>query len=122
MPSAKQVFGSRAEQAAADFLRRRNYQIISQHVTNRYGEIDILCRDGETWVAAEVKIRRSDRFGTALESVTASKVEKLLATLHEYLDQHEMQTDDVRVDVVALDPGSEPGQFRVELLTGATGT
>lgn len=120
MPSAKQVLGTRAENAVADFLRRRGYNILQTHVTSRYGEIDILARHGTTWVAVEVKIRRSDRFGTAVESVTPQKIEKLLLALHDYLDKHEQPTDDVRVDVVALDPGSAPTTYTARLFQGVS--
>ncbi len=37
------------------------------------GEVDLVCRDGDTLVFVEVKTRRSEAFGAPAEAVTASK-------------------------------------------------
>ena len=37
------------------------------------GEVDLVCRDGDTLVFAEVKTRSSEAFGTPAEAVTRSK-------------------------------------------------
>jgi len=37
------------------------------------GEVDLVCRDGDTLVFVEVKTRTSEAFGTPAEAVTATK-------------------------------------------------
>lgn len=104
MPSGRQLFGGQAERRAADFLLSRGWQILGRHVTSRYGEIDILARDGETVVAVEVKARRTRQFGTGAEAVTPAKLERLAATLHVYLDAHGLSQAPIRIDVISIGP------------------
>lgn len=118
MPSAKQKLGTLAEHATEDFLRSHGFIIIDRHVTSRYGEIDILAQDGGTLVAVEVKVRRSNRFGTAVESITKRKLEKLVAALQDIQNKKKLQTEDIRIDLIALDPGAIPGQFSVSHIAG----
>lgn len=93
--------GQRAEEAAANFLRSKKFKILEQNYTTKYGEIDILARDGKTLVVVEVKAKSSDKFGSAIEMITMAKRKKLVL-LTSFL-QSERQIDNVRIDVVAVD-------------------
>ncbi len=105
MPSERQIFGTEAEHRAADFLQRKGFVILDRHVTSRYGEIDILAQDGDTIVAVEVKSRRNkSKFGSAVESVTDLKLEKLEAALHDVLEKRGWQDRPIRIDVVTIEP------------------
>ena len=59
---------------AARFLRTRGYKILYRNFRDRRGgEIDIVCRDGDTLVFVEVKTRRSEEFGRPIEAVDRQK-------------------------------------------------
>jgi len=59
---------------AARFLRSRGYKILYRNFKDRHGgEIDIVCRDGDTLVFVEVKTRRSEEFGRPIEAVDRQK-------------------------------------------------
>lgn len=103
MPSARQRFGTAAEDQAAEFLVEHGYTILDRHVTSRFGEIDIVAEDKEILVAVEVKARRSQTYGSAIESVTEYKIEKIAAALHEYLEEHGWQNRQFRIDVITID-------------------
>lgn len=103
MPSAKQKYGGLAEQQAADFLLRKGYAILDRHVTSRYGEIDLVADDRGTIVFVEVKARRSQKFGTAAESVTKKKLERLRLAIEEYVQKKGWENRSMRMDVVAID-------------------
>jgi putative endonuclease len=118
MATARQQFGFAAEEAAAKFLQSHGYEILGRHVTNRYGELDIVAMDGKTLVAVEVKARRSQRFGSAAESITPKKIEKLVATLDAAALQHGWERENIRVDVVTLESGAVPGQFSISHFIG----
>ena len=62
--------GKRSEDRAADFLTARGYELIERNFTSRYGEIDLICRDGDMLVFVEVKMRRPSSYGTAEEAVS----------------------------------------------------
>lgn len=76
--------GRAGERAAADFLRRRGYEVVGAGFLARRGELDLVClRRGEL-VAVEVKTRTGDAFGTPFEGVTAKKRRSLMAAAAEY--------------------------------------
>jgi len=70
--------GAWGEQYAAQYLQEQGYEIVEQNYRyGRVGEIDIVARDGDTWVFVEVKTRRSHRFGLPEEAVTLAKQTQL---------------------------------------------
>jgi putative endonuclease len=52
------------------------------------GEIDLILQERDTLVFVEVRMRRSDAFGGAVESITVRKRAKLLAAARHYLARH----------------------------------
>lgn len=70
---------------ACDYLRDRGLSIVARNVRSRFGEIDIVARDGDTLVFVEVRLRRSRGFGGAAESITPAKRARLLAAAQSYL-------------------------------------
>jgi putative endonuclease len=77
--------GARAEALAAAYLMRRGLTIVGRNFRTRFGEIDLVARDGATLVFIEVRMRRSARYGGAVESITAAKRARLVAAARGYL-------------------------------------
>ena len=77
--------GDRAEEAAAIFLQQQGLIITGRNYHCRFGEIDLIARDGETLVFVEVRMRNSNAFGGAAASITPGKQAKLLRTARHYL-------------------------------------
>jgi putative endonuclease len=77
--------GARAEVLAAEFLMRHGLAIIARNFRTRFGEIDLIARDGRMLVFVEVRMRRSGAFGGAIESITARKRARLVAAANGYL-------------------------------------
>ncbi|MEO8847159.1 MAG: YraN family protein [Casimicrobiaceae bacterium] len=77
--------GADAESLAAEYLRAQGLSIVARNVRNRFGEIDLIARDGETLVFVEVRLRRSAAFGGAAMSITPAKQAKLVAAARIYL-------------------------------------
>lgn len=77
--------GEAAESLAAEFLRSRGLAISERNYRCRFGEIDIVAREGRTLVFVEVRRRSSEAYGGAAESITAAKRARLLAAARHYL-------------------------------------
>jgi putative endonuclease len=77
--------GARAETLAAEFLMRNGLVIVARNFRTRFGEIDLIARDGRMLVFVEVRMRRSGAFGGAIESITAQKRARLVAAANGYL-------------------------------------
>jgi putative endonuclease len=66
--------GLRGEKLACHFLRNHGYKILYRNFRDRTGgEIDIICRDGDTLVFVEVKTRGGEDFGRPIEAVDRQK-------------------------------------------------
>jgi len=103
MPDSRKNLGDFGEQAAAAHLIKRGFTLLARKWRCPTGEIDLLMRDGATLVFVEVRTRRSDRLGTAEESVGRTKQAKLIALAYAYLEATGTSDDQPwRIDVVAL--------------------
>lgn len=119
MPSAGRIAkGKQGEDAACRELERRGYLIVERRYRSRFGEIDIVARDGRTTVFVEVKMRASARFGSAAEAVTWHKRRRICAMAGEYVLRHRLAGEPCRFDVVTVDASGEAGP-RVHVIAGA---
>jgi putative endonuclease len=77
--------GDRAERIAAAYLQDQGLAVIESRYRCRWGEIDLILRDHDTLVFAEVRLRQSKAFGGAAASVDRRKQERIIATARHYL-------------------------------------
>ena len=80
--------GGQAEALAAAYLKKQGLELITSNYRCRFGEIDLIMRDGATLVFVEVRLRSNANFGGAAMSITAAKRQRLLHTAQHYLQQH----------------------------------
>jgi putative endonuclease len=99
---ARAADGPAAEALAARHLASRGLAIVERNARSRYGEIDLVARDGDTLVFVEVRLRRSDRFGGAAASIGAAKRARMIAAAGGYLARLP-RAPACRFDVVLLD-------------------
>jgi putative endonuclease len=97
--------GNTAETLAADHLTRQGLKIIARNVRCRGGEVDLIAEHRGTVVFVEVRLRKSQRFGGAAESITATKQARIvLAATHWLNGAGRAQADrPCRFDVVLMD-------------------
>ena len=111
--------GARGEKLACGFLRRQGYKILYRNFRARHGgEVDIVCRDGDTLAFIEVKTRRRDDTTRPSEAINAAK-RKLISrgalTWLQLLDNPDLLS---RFDVVEI-VLAEDGKPRFELIRDA---
>lgn len=85
--------GKAGEAAAAKFLKKNGYKILTKNYRKTYGEIDIIAQCGENIAFVEVKTRKSDAFGTPAEFVTTQKQKKLIKTAFAYIQEHDLDAE-----------------------------
>ncbi len=86
-PAARRSLGLSGEAAAATWYLESGYEVLQRNWRCRLGEIDLVCRRGRVLVVCEVKTRTSDRLGSPLEAVTATKQRRLRRLAAAYLQQ-----------------------------------
>ena len=79
--------GQIAEQRALDYLKQQGLKLITSNYHSRFGEIDLILRDGDVLVFTEVRLRSRKDFGGAGASITRTKQAKLIKTAQQYLMQ-----------------------------------
>jgi len=94
--------GRAGEARAAAFLAQAGYRIVRRNLRLPGGEIDLVCRDRDTIVFVEVKLRTSGRFGSAVSAVNAAKRDTLRRLAADYV-QIVAPNAHFRFDVVAVD-------------------
>jgi len=101
--SQKKQIGNIGEHIAADFLRKKGYFILERNFRIRYGEIDLICKDGKTIVFVEVKTRTNHTHGFPEEAVTWQKIKELVKTSEVYIMLRHLENFQERIDVIAID-------------------
>jgi len=104
--------GRAGEETARRYLQERGYRIVARNWSCRFGEIDLIARDGDTLVFVEVKARTRNGFGGPEAAITPAKRERLIAAARVYLGEVGTELP-IRFDVVAIRPD------RVELYKDA---
>ena len=102
MPTPRARLGEWGEGVASQFLQERGYRITETNYRCRWGEVDIVARDGDELVFVEVRTRRDTEYGTPEESITAAKARRLVATAQEYMQRHGGEDLDWRIDLVSI--------------------
>lgn len=95
------ISGAWGEAVAASYLRRKHYKILARGYRCRYGEIDLIASSRDCLVFVEVKLRKNDRFATAMEHVDFNKQQRLKSTAMMYLSQTSVQLP-ARFDVIEV--------------------
>ncbi|PCI81920.1 MAG: YraN family protein [SAR86 cluster bacterium] len=110
------VFGKAQESKAQHYLRSQGLKLLCRNYRSRHGEIDLIMADSNTLVFVEVRYRRSEQFGGALNSVTAAKQKKIRLTAAHYLQSHpRLQNCNCRFDVIGLTHASAAAVSTTEL-------
>ena len=120
MTFLRQQLGESGEEIACRELGARGYAIVARRYRTRYGEIDIVARDGDFVVFVEVKLRTTGEFGGAAESVTPWKQRRVIAMAVDYLSRNGLTDRPCRFDVVAVDM-TETGEPQISVIESAFG-
>ncbi len=113
--------GALGERIAADYLQKEGYRVRERNFRLREGEIDIIAEKDDFLIFVEVRTRTSSSFGTAEESVTRYKIERLITLAQSYIQSHQDLPSSWRIDVVAVELTPQGKVSRIELIENATG-
>ena len=95
--------GAQFEQRALEHLQRAGLRLVARNFRTRFGEIDLILRDGATLVFAEVRYRQYTGFGGGAASVGSAKRAKLVRAAQGFLQAHpQWASAPCRFDVVAF--------------------
>lgn len=93
--------GHWGEAQAAEFLRKKKYQLVAAGYQCRFGEVDLIVKNRKFLVFVEVKLRKNEAFATAREYVNRAKQDRIRMTASLYLSENPTQLQP-RFDVVEI--------------------
>lgn len=94
--------GDFGEDLARTLLESRGYEIIEGKYHTRYGELDLVARDGETLVFVEVKTRVGQKYGSGLVALTKGKQRHMHRAALIYMMRKGYRNCLCRFDILAL--------------------
>jgi len=94
------------ETIALKYLERNKLTLVEKNFHTRFGEIDLIMKDGDTLTFVEVRYRQSTSHGSASESVNLSKQRKIIKSAKLFLMQNNGWHLNSRFDVIAISPAT----------------
>ena len=99
--------GQLAKEKACKFLQQQGLTLIEKNYRCRNGEIDLIMQDKNQLVFVEVRYRKCESYGTAIETVDQNKINKLISTAQYYISSNQLDIPS-RFDVVGFDASLNP--------------
>ena len=97
--------GHEGEERAREYLRSLGYEILECNWRFGSEEVDIIAKEGDTLVIAEVKTRSSNYFGEPEIAVTTKKKKTLVRAADAYIRYKKIDLE-VRFDIISVIIGS----------------
>ena len=110
--------GAIGEQTAAVYFTANGCSVQARNWRCRFGELDIVARQGEILAFVEVKTRGPKMIASPAEAVNFSKRQRLVATAEEYLIQNPLQLQP-RFDILEIYLDEDGGFLRADWLQNA---
>lgn len=105
--------GGHYEEVAASYLTKQGLRILERNYRCRLGEIDIVGKEGQTYVFCEVKFRTNGGTGDPAEAVDSRKQAAIFRVAAYYLKQHGIwEETPCRFDVIAIQGVGEQSRIR----------
>lgn len=106
MPDRRRELGDHGERIVTEALVARGLRIVARNARTRFGELDLIARDGRGYVFVEVKTRRASSFVAAAEAVDARKLARLRSLALAWLAEQRVPGGSPRVVVAAVTVGA----------------
>ena len=97
--------GQYFEAVAEAYLQRHGLTPVTRNFHCRYGEIDLIMKDNNCYVFIEVKYRKQTHYGSAVQSVTHAKQQKIKNTASIWLQENQLSEahNELRFDIIAIE-------------------
>lgn len=109
--------GRLGEDLALRLLESKGYIIHALNWRYLHKEIDIIAQEGNDLVFVEVKTRRTQSFGQAIEAVDEAKRRNMIIAANHYIRSQGLSYN-ARFDIIAIDY-SDAEHYRIEHVVNA---
>jgi putative endonuclease len=117
MTKERILLGKKGEELALRHLKKMGYKTIERNYRCKFGEVDIVAKDGKTLSFVEVKCTRSSILNSPKESITRKKQHQISKVALDYIRRRRLAETEARFDVIAVQLSPLPE--RIELIKDA---
>lgn len=112
--------GAAGERIACEYLGLLGYSILEKNYRAGHLEIDIIASYEGCVVFVEVKTRKNNSYGDALDAVSRQKIRNIKRAAYVYLTKQrpERTSSEIRLDVIAIDINAGRGRLLLRHLKG----
>ena len=100
--SKNKVKGDLGERVVNRYLEKYQYDVLCRNFKCSFGEVDIIFKDKDELVFAEIKTRTGIEYGFPAEAVTDFKKKHILNTAKYFLYKTNMLNNNIRFDVIEV--------------------
>ena len=94
--------GIRGEQFVCGRIKERGMRIIDQNIREKFAEIDIIAKDGDTLCFIEVRSRQNTNLGHPAETISLKKQRSVRRAAEAYLIRRSITGVPIRFDVATI--------------------
>ena len=99
---AANLLGRWGESLAAEYLRKKGYELLHANYRCRMGEIDLIAQKKKVIVFVEVKLRKNADFAQAMEFVDLRKQRRIKIAAELFLSEQDLMDSKTRFDVIEV--------------------
>ena len=96
------IKGNFGEDIVEKYLVKNDFEILNRNFKCNFGEIDIIFKDKDEIVFAEIKTRTGLEYGFPVESVTYFKKKHILNTAKYFIYINELENIPLRFDIIEV--------------------
>ena len=100
--SKNKLKGDLGERFVNQYLEKNQYDVLCRNFKCSFGEVDIVFKDKNELVFAEIKTRTGIEYGFPAEAVTDFKKKHILNTAKYFLYKTNMLKENIRFDVIEV--------------------
>ncbi len=98
----KRAIGAKGEAIAVKYLKKHKFKVLETNYYCRYGEVDIIARDGDVIAFVEVKSRSPKTLVNPLYSVNRRKQAQICKAAQDYIIKKNITDTMFRFDVITV--------------------
>jgi putative endonuclease len=99
--------GNKGETLAAEFFKKKGFEILERNYRYRHSEIDLIVQRDNWVLFVEVKTRNSSAYGEPEDFIDYKKINKIFEAAEEWIFSTDWKGH-IRFDIVSVKLGDEP--------------
>lgn len=103
----KNELGLYYEDQALLLLRKHGFDLVKRNYKSHFGEIDLIVKNRQVYVFAEVRYRDNAKRGLAQETICISKQNRIIKTALIFMQKFELNQVACRFDVIAYNASEQ---------------